>query len=405
MAGLIIFDPENELAGWVTGDDVAVGTHLRIASDTLYFTDGVSIYAWGDDQDGYLQTYTWKSGEIRMPAPVNMGAAIVEAEDYSLTVGAVTGDLFWDDTVFATNFDNPGGNGATSDTEDARSVAATFNNSAAIINPISGLSPNSLDLRFKATAYASYGSVQADYDAYQMTNTDDFTIDGFIWMDSNPALEGTYTIISSSTTSARNFEINVSRPGATNDFELRMGNTVTAKFDINTELTLDTWHYFLVQRRYDGGAPKVDIYLGNASNPGGVNLATTVSYTGVPETVNASLLVGATRNYSTGSVEQYWDGYLDALRITKAARYPTVPASIPIPDTWYTVQGNTGATYDMTFKLYADDVLKHTQTVTSSEPFRLPGGYLSNIYSVEIVSALPVTRVSVAESIFELAEG
>ena len=47
--------------------------------------------------------------------------------------------------------------------------------------------------------------------------------------------------------------------------------------------------------------------------------------------------------------------------------------------------------------------MKHTQIVADDEPFRLPGGYLSSIYSVEIESTLPVTRFAVAENIFELA--
>ncbi len=59
----------------------------------------------------------------------------------------------------------------------------------------------------------------------------------------------------------------------------------------------------------------------------------------------------------------------------------------------------------LTFKLYADGVLKHTQTVTDGEPFRLPGGYLSNIYQVELTGTDTVTGVSIAENIFDLAAG
>ncbi len=59
----------------------------------------------------------------------------------------------------------------------------------------------------------------------------------------------------------------------------------------------------------------------------------------------------------------------------------------------------------LTFRLYADGVLKHTQTVADGKPFRLPGGYLSNLYQVELEGTDTVTGVSIAETIFDLAAG
>lgn len=56
----------------------------------------------------------------------------------------------------------------------------------------------------------------------------------------------------------------------------------------------------------------------------------------------------------------------------------------------------------VTFKLYADSVLKHTQTVTSSQPFRLPAGYLANDWEIEIVTTSTVYEVSVATTMSEL---
>lgn len=82
MAGLIIFDPDNNEIGLSTGDELAVNTYLDIENDTLYFTDASRIYAWEGDS-GNSQTYIWKSGKIRMKNPVNLGAAIVEADTYN----------------------------------------------------------------------------------------------------------------------------------------------------------------------------------------------------------------------------------------------------------------------------------------------------------------------------------
>jgi hypothetical protein len=82
MAGVIIFSPDDETIGLTTGDELAVNTYLDIENDILYFVDTVKIYAWEGDNTSQ-QSYTWKSGKIRMKNPVNLGAAIVEANSYA----------------------------------------------------------------------------------------------------------------------------------------------------------------------------------------------------------------------------------------------------------------------------------------------------------------------------------
>jgi len=57
------------------------------------------------------------------------------------------------------------------------------------------------------------------------------------------------------------------------------------------------------------------------------------------------------------------------------------------------------------FKLYADGVLITSVAVTDDEPFRLPGGYISNLYEIEIISTDIVEGVSLAQNIFDLAAG
>lgn len=64
---------------------------------------------------------------------------------------------------------------------------------------------------------------------------------------------------------------------------------------------------------------------------------------------------------------------------------------------------------DVVFKFYADIdgsmVLKLTLTVPNGKPFRLPGGFLSNVFEIQLTGTDTVTRVSLAENIWELAEG
>lgn len=57
----------------------------------------------------------------------------------------------------------------------------------------------------------------------------------------------------------------------------------------------------------------------------------------------------------------------------------------------------------LTVKVYADGVLKHTQTVTSEEPFRLPSGFRARVWEVEITGTDNVSRVYLATTMNELA--
>jgi hypothetical protein len=55
-----------------------------------------------------------------------------------------------------------------------------------------------------------------------------------------------------------------------------------------------------------------------------------------------------------------------------------------------------------TFKIYADGNLKHTETVTSSDLFRLPGGYKANEFEIQIEGSVSVNEVCVYESAGEI---
>lgn len=73
-----------------------VDTFLDIENDVFYYTDGTSVFEWEGDTANKLEM-TWKSGQIHMNAPVNMGAAIVEADAYPVTF-----KLYGDGTLRAT---------------------------------------------------------------------------------------------------------------------------------------------------------------------------------------------------------------------------------------------------------------------------------------------------------------
>jgi hypothetical protein len=80
MAGMFIFDPRNPDVGLSTATNVGVGVFLDILTDTLYYTDGSTIFEWeGGISD---KTYKWRSRKVRFPQPINLGAVLVEAESF-----------------------------------------------------------------------------------------------------------------------------------------------------------------------------------------------------------------------------------------------------------------------------------------------------------------------------------
>ncbi len=60
--------------------------------------------------------------------------------------------------------------------------------------------------------------------------------------------------------------------------------------------------------------------------------------------------------------------------------------------------------YPVTFKLFADAVLRHTQVVASDQPFRLPGGYYGTDFQIQVEATGAIQAVSVAHSMRELAQ-
>jgi len=101
-----------------------------------------------------------------------------------------------------------------------------------------------------------------------------------------------------------------------------------------------------------------------------------------------------------GEVYAFADGSADYLTATWKSKVFRSPKAI-----------NMGAAqiiadaYPLTFNLYADGELKHTQAVTSSQPFRLPGGYRAKDWEMEIItSSGPVRYGAIAETARELED-
>ena len=59
-------------------------------------------------------------------------------------------------------------------------------------------------------------------------------------------------------------------------------------------------------------------------------------------------------------------------------------------------------TDDLTFKFYVDDILKHTETVSSNNAFRLPSGFRGRVFEIELTGTSHVDIVTVSSSINQL---
>ena len=60
-------------------------------------------------------------------------------------------------------------------------------------------------------------------------------------------------------------------------------------------------------------------------------------------------------------------------------------------------------TYPVTARFYADGALKHAQTVTSRNPFRLPSGFMALDWQIEVETTGAIQSVALANSMTELA--
>jgi hypothetical protein len=89
------------------------------------------------------------------------------------------------------------------------------------------------------------------------------------------------------------------------------------------------------------------------------------------------------------------EGSTNLTQAWKSKPIQTEPVNMSIARVW-------AKRYPVTFQLYADDTLQHTQTVTSQEPFRLPSGYRARKWAARISGDSYVNAILLATSVGEL---
>lgn len=94
-----------------------------------------------------------------------------------------------------------------------------------------------------------------------------------------------------------------------------------------------------------------------------------------------------------------WDAGATNLTMTWKSKLFT----LPLPHNMGAAQVIADA-YPVTCKVYADGVLKHTQTVASSEPFRLPSGFKATKWQLALSGTNTITAAMLASTMAELAQ-
>lgn len=97
-----------------------------------------------------------------------------------------------------------------------------------------------------------------------------------------------------------------------------------------------------------------------------------------------------------------WDAG-DALTVTFKSKVFHQPRPVPAFGCAQ-VTGSQTVGNPATFKLYVDGVLKHTQSVTSSSPFRLPSGFHGENFQIEVSTTSDIQLVAMAHTMTELSQ-
>jgi hypothetical protein len=92
-----------------------------------------------------------------------------------------------------------------------------------------------------------------------------------------------------------------------------------------------------------------------------------------------------------------WDADVDPLTVTWKSG--TITENYPLN---FSAAQVYAASYPVTFKLYADGALKHTETVANASPFRLPSGYMGLEHEVELSGTKEIKSVYLARNMKEL---
>jgi hypothetical protein len=142
---------------------------------------------------------------------------------------------------------------------------------------------------------------------------------------------------------------------------------------------------------YNNGTTQGGFIFDPRQGAGAFTYIDTYATAGYSDTINDALYL------KVGSTIQKWDAdsNLMSYKWRSAVFTMATPANMGCAQV-------VALSYPVTFRLYADGALKHTQVATSDKPFWLPSGYRARFLEVEVEGAVEVLSVNLADSPQEL---
>jgi hypothetical protein len=101
----------------------------------------------------------------------------------------------------------------------------------------------------------------------------------------------------------------------------------------------------------------------------------------------------------TGSNVKKWDGDTTNLNYSWKSKIFVLPRPENLA-----VGQVFASSYPVTFKAYANGVLKHTQTVANDSPFKLPSGFKAKEWEIETSGSNPINAIYLASSVLDLKQ-
>lgn len=142
---------------------------------------------------------------------------------------------------------------------------------------------------------------------------------------------------------------------------------------------------------YNDGTVQKGFIFDPSQGTGALTFVDTYATAGFTDTVQDALYL------KVGTTIVKWGADNDKLSYT----WRSAIFEMPAPENKACAQV-VAKSYPATFKLYADGVLKHTQTVANADPFWLPSGYRARYYEVELSGTAEILSVHVADAMEEL---
>jgi hypothetical protein len=273
-------------------------------SDVIFLDYSLNIGAGAASASNYTA-----GGNMIVVGDKNVGSGSATLTDNQVEVRDEVGDPFAANTVICANFD--GTDGATSFTESARSEPAVFIGNAQL--DTAQFNFGTASALFDGTQDGiTFGTDAADWAAYGVDGTTDFTVEAFVRFAALPTNTNYMAIAMYSFTDSRIWEMQVYNNGGTYELHGKHGNATTLIGTITTP-SINTWYHAAIQVRNGATTPTLDLlWHGN-------RVASAVKNSGVGFTDEFPITVGSYDNTSAGTAvaqTKVMDGWIDDFRYT-----------------------------------------------------------------------------------------